>query len=87
LVREGPDEDRLVAPGRGPGGEVDARDLLEEVERRLSRDELAILALRNQGCDWATIAAELGPGAEALRKRFTRAIDRVAEELGLDDLP
>src|SRR3954464_14809460 len=44
VVREGPDEDRLIAPGGGPG-EVDARDLLQEVERRLSPDERRILEL------------------------------------------
>src|SRR3954451_18827951 len=66
VVRESPDEGGLVSPARGPSGEVDARDLLDEVRRRLSPDEQAILELRNQGEDWATIAARLGGGAEAL---------------------
>jgi RNA polymerase sigma-70 factor (ECF subfamily) len=87
VVAEPPDEDRLVAPGEGPGHEVDARDLLQEVRRRLSPEEQQILDLRNQGHDWAAIAAQLGGGAEALRKKLARAIDRVAGELGLDDEP
>src|SRR3954471_23185596 len=49
VVREGPDEGGLVSPGGGPSGEVDARDLLAEVRRRLSPDEQAILELRHQG--------------------------------------
>jgi RNA polymerase sigma factor (sigma-70 family) len=87
VVHDSPDDGGLVAPGRGPTAEVDARDLLHEVRRRLSADEQAILDLRNQGEDWAAIAARLGGGAEALRKRLARAIDRVAEELGLDGAP
>jgi RNA polymerase sigma factor (sigma-70 family) len=87
VVPQGPDQDRLVAPGGGPSGEVAARDLLEEVRRRLSPEEQQILELRNQGDDWAAIAAQLGGGAEALRKRLARGLDRVAEELGLDDEP
>jgi RNA polymerase sigma-70 factor (ECF subfamily) len=87
VVREAPDEARLVAPGGSPSDEVDARDLLQEVRRRLSPEEQQILELKHQGHDWAEIAARLGGGAEALRKRLSRAIDRVAEELGLDDEP
>jgi RNA polymerase sigma-70 factor (ECF subfamily) len=81
------DDERLAAPGGGPSGEVDARDLLQEVQRRLSAEEQQILELRNQGQDWAAIAEQLGGGAEALRKRLARAIDRVVKELGLDDEP
>jgi RNA polymerase sigma-70 factor (ECF subfamily) len=87
VVREAPDEDQLVAPGEGPSGEVDARDLFQEVQRRLSPEERRILELRNRGQDWAAIAAELGGGAESLRKKLARAIDRVAGQLGLDDEP
>ena len=63
------------------------RDLLQEVQRRLSADERRLLELRNQGCDWAAIAAEVGGAAETLRKKLARAIDRVVDELGLDDEP
>ena len=63
------------------------RDLLQEVQRRLSAEERRLLELRNQGCDWAAIASELGGSSEALRRRLSRALDRVAEQLGLDDAP
>jgi hypothetical protein len=66
---------------------VDARDLLEEVRRRLSPEERQVLELRSEGHDWAAIAAWLGDGAEALRKKHARALDRVAEQLGLEDEP
>jgi RNA polymerase sigma factor (sigma-70 family) len=79
--------DRLVATGESPSTEVAARDLLQEVHRRLSPEERRLLELRNQGCDWAGIALELGGSAEALRRRLSRALDRVSQQLGLDDAP
>jgi RNA polymerase sigma-70 factor (ECF subfamily) len=78
-------EGRFVAMGESPSMEVAARDLLQEVHRRLSSDERRLMEMRNQGHDWAAIAAELGGAAEALRRRLSRALDRVAEELGLDE--
>jgi RNA polymerase sigma-70 factor (ECF subfamily) len=83
----GQDEGRFVAVGESPSVVVSARDLLEEVQRRLSPDERRLLELRNQGYDWSAIASEIGGGAEALRRRLSRALDRVAGQLGLDDAP
>jgi hypothetical protein len=60
------------------------RELLEEARRRFSPDEITILERREQGREWTEIAEELGSSPEANRKRLTRAIDRVAHELGLD---
>jgi RNA polymerase sigma-70 factor (ECF subfamily) len=78
---------KLVATGENPSSQVEARDLLQEVHRRLSPEERRLLELRNQGYDWAGIASELGGSAEALRRRLSRALDRVSQELGLDDAP
>jgi hypothetical protein len=61
--------------------------LLQEVHRRLSPDERRLLEMRNQGHDWSTIASEMGGRAEALRRRLSRALDRIAMQLGLDDAP
>ena len=52
-----------------------------------SPEERRLLELRNQGYDWAGIASELNGSAEALRRRLSRALDRVSQELGLDDAP
>jgi RNA polymerase sigma factor (sigma-70 family) len=68
-----------------PSRDVAARELLNEALRRLSPDERRILDFREQGGQWAQIATELGSSPEALRKRFVRAVDRVALELGLDE--
>ena len=77
----------LVASGDSPRAAIVVLDLQEEIRRRLSRDEWQLLELKNQGHDWAEIAAQVGGAAESLRKKLARAIDRVVEELGLDDEP
>src|SRR5262245_48434650 len=51
----GQDEDQLVAVGESPSRVVAARDLLQEVHRRLSADERRLLELRTQGYDWSAI--------------------------------
>jgi RNA polymerase sigma-70 factor (ECF subfamily) len=75
-----------VADGRpSPSSIVAGRELLDEVRRRLSSEERELADLRAQGRDWAAIAAERGGSAEALRKKLSRALDRVARELGLEE--
>jgi RNA polymerase sigma-70 factor (ECF subfamily) len=77
----------LIAPGDSPSAAIVALDLLQEVRRRLAPDEWELLDLKNQGHEWAAIAARVGGNAESLRKKLARAIDRVVDELGLDDEP
>jgi RNA polymerase sigma-70 factor (ECF subfamily) len=79
------DAGQLVAAGPGPGQLVAARELLREVYRRLSPEERRLVELRNDGRAWAAIAAEVGDTPIVLRKRLSRALDRVTRELGLDD--
>jgi len=81
------DEGQFIAGGESPSVVVAARDLLQEVYRRYSPDERRLLDLRSQGYDWSAIASELGGGAEALRRRLSRALDRIADQPGLDDAP
>jgi RNA polymerase sigma-70 factor (ECF subfamily) len=85
-VEEGRAESREVASAASsPSRQVAARELLEEVRRRLSPEERQIVELRNQGLDWAAVAARLGGSPEALRKRLARATERIGRELGLDE--
>ena len=83
----GDEGSRLVSSGDSPSAAIVVRDLQQEVRRRLDPDEWQVLELRNQGHDWAEIAARAGGLAETLRKKLARAIDRVVDELGLDDEP
>jgi RNA polymerase sigma factor (sigma-70 family) len=77
----------LIASGDSPSAPTVVRDLQQEVRRRLAPDEWQLLDLKNQGHDWPEIAARLGGNVETLRKKLSRAIDRVVDELGLDDEP
>jgi RNA polymerase sigma factor (sigma-70 family) len=79
------DDQQFVGAGATPSREVAARDLLSHVERRLSAEERELVQLRQQGDDWAAVAKRIGGSPDALRMKLTRAIDRVAHELGMDD--
>lgn len=61
------------------------RDLLAEVRRRLSEDERYLADQRGLGREWQELARELGAQPDALRKKLARALDRVSQELGLDE--
>ena len=61
------------------------RELLERVRRELTDDERELADQRALGRDWPEIAAERGATPDALRKKLTRALDRVAGRLGLED--
>jgi RNA polymerase sigma factor (sigma-70 family) len=67
-----------------PSRHAAGRDLLSEIRKRLSEEERQLADQRAQGREWSEIAAQLGGNPEALRKRLTRAVNRVARELGLD---
>jgi RNA polymerase sigma-70 factor (ECF subfamily) len=67
-----------------PADDVDRRELLERIYHRLTPDELQISRLRCSGAAWDEIAAELGGTAQSRRMQFSRALERVAETLGVD---
>jgi RNA polymerase sigma-70 factor (ECF subfamily) len=80
------EEKELLASAVDPCQLATARDLLAVALRRLSGEERRLLELRQQGREWAEIAAELGGSPEALRKQLARAVERVAQELELDEV-
>jgi RNA polymerase sigma factor (sigma-70 family) len=67
-----------------PSHIVAGRELLQEVRRRLTTEERYLAEQREQGRNWADLAAELNKSPDALRHQLTRGLDRVAAELGLD---
>jgi RNA polymerase sigma-70 factor (ECF subfamily) len=79
-------EEQAVAPEATPSRQLAAKELLQEAQRRLSTEERNLVEMRSQGLDWAAIAGRLGGNPEALRKRLARAVARVADELGLDEV-
>ena len=72
-------EGRTAAPS--PSRLVVGRELLAEVNRRLSEEERLLADLRADGCEWTAIAARLGGTAEARRKQLARAVGRVEHQL------
>ncbi len=83
-LQEGVNEQEFLDPSPSPSQVVAHQELLEEVRKRLSEEERHIVEQRALGRPWTEIAAMLGAGPEGVRKRFERALDRVACELGLE---
>jgi RNA polymerase sigma factor (sigma-70 family) len=67
-----------------PSRVVAGQELLREVQQRLSAEERQLAERRGQGESWAAIAAALGGTPDGRRMQLGRALDRVAEQLGLD---
>jgi RNA polymerase sigma-70 factor (ECF subfamily) len=89
------DQRRLEASGEGalagvadrgdtPSQIVSGRELVEAARQLLSDEERYLAEQRALNRPWGEIAVEVGKTPEALRKQFERAMDRVAQQLGLD---
>jgi RNA polymerase sigma factor (sigma-70 family) len=74
----------IPAAGPTPSQAVMGKDLLARIHAQLTDEERRLAEERALGKDWAEIAAAVGGTAEALRKKLTRALDRAAQNLGLD---
>jgi RNA polymerase sigma-70 factor (ECF subfamily) len=75
-----------VGAGPSPSRVASGRELLAEVRRRLTPEELRVADLRAEGREWAEIAATLGGTVEARRKQLARALDRITSQLDLGGL-
>jgi hypothetical protein len=76
--------DLVAARQDSPSQIVAGAEMIEQFRARLSEEERYLAEQRAQGREWNELAAELGQGAEALRKQLQRGVDRVAHELGMD---
>ncbi|MGF1578529.1 MAG: RNA polymerase sigma factor [Gemmataceae bacterium] len=85
LVGGNVEDQGVAATGASPSQAVSAKEMIQEAYKRLSDDERQIVELRNQGMEWSDIAKQLQASPEALRKKLGRALDRIAQELGVDD--
>ena len=73
------------APGETPSELVAGKELLDLFRRQLNQEERHMAELRSQGCGWKEIAVQLGGTPEGRRMQLGRAIDRVAQQLGLNE--
>lgn len=72
-------------PQPGPERQAAGRELLDTLLDRLDGPERELAQRRAVGQGWDDIARDLGGTPQAHRMRLSRAIDRLAPELGLDD--
>jgi RNA polymerase sigma factor (sigma-70 family) len=68
-----------------PSEQASAREILEKVRDRLNPQERYLAEQRALGRAWKELADEVGGTDVALRKKLTRALDRVMTELGLGE--
>jgi RNA polymerase sigma-70 factor (ECF subfamily) len=80
-----PAERPLAAAQTSPSEQVAYQELLDEFRQRLSQEERQLAEQRALGRGWEEIAADQGGRPEALRKKLTRAVDRISRELGLEE--
>jgi RNA polymerase sigma factor (sigma-70 family) len=73
-------EGRAIAQP-SPSRMIAGRERLEEFLSFLSEEERALVDLRAQGYEWPEIAARLGGTPQSRRKQFSRAVDRVEQQL------
>ncbi len=75
---------QVADPGPGPGSVVSGQELLKLFREGLSEEERQLVDLRAEGLAWAEIATRLGGTPEARRMQLARAIERMAQVLGLE---
>ncbi|MFO1000735.1 MAG: sigma-70 family RNA polymerase sigma factor [Planctomycetaceae bacterium] len=82
----GSDGQEFVDPQPGPEQSISAKETLELVLSRLDSNERYLAEQKAQGKTWQELADDVGGTDVALRKKLTRAVDRVLTELGLDNI-
>jgi RNA polymerase sigma-70 factor (ECF subfamily) len=75
-----------VAADPDPVDQILNKDFVDEFRRRLSAAELVLWDRRCQDLPWHAIASELGATPESLRQQYSRAVHRVARELGVEEV-
>ena len=71
-------------PRPGPDSTVSGQELLRRFRDALSDEERQLVDLRNDGLAWGDVAARLGGTPHARRMQLSRAVERVARELGVE---
>ena len=67
-----------------PSQDLQAKELLAAVEAKMTEGERRMSRMRREGLPWNEIANQLGESADALRKRLSRAVDRILAELKIE---
>ena len=86
LVPTSADELPLHHAGQTPSKIVAQQELVAAIRRRLSPEEREIAEQRSIGMNWTEIAQQCRSTPDAVRKRLTRAVNRAAGDLGLEEV-
>ena len=81
---DGVDDLDVAADQTSPSSVVANQELLQEF-RRLTDEERRLADGRAGGKSWKELADEVGGQPNAVRMRLERAVDRVLQELGVED--
>jgi RNA polymerase sigma factor (sigma-70 family) len=73
------------ADGASPSQVVAGRELLQKFHGHLTEEERRLVHWRTQGRSWAEIAQQIGGSPNGRCQQLTRAVDRVAQQLKLDE--
>jgi RNA polymerase sigma-70 factor (ECF subfamily) len=76
---------QIAAASQTPSQIVAGQELLSRFRKGLTDEEKQIADLRNQELPWGEIADRLGGTPQARRMQYTRAVERMARELGLEE--
>lgn len=68
-----------------PSKVIHAKELMDQIRQRLSKEEQQIVDLRQQGCQWNEVAERMGGTGDARRKQFQRMMKQLTRDLRLDD--
>ncbi len=60
--------------------------MIQEVRQRLGEFELALFDSRRSGLSWEDISSKYSENQLVLRKRLSRALQKIATDLQLEDL-
>jgi RNA polymerase sigma-70 factor (ECF subfamily) len=77
--------DAISDPRVTPSRAISNKELLQKVREMLSEEERYLAEQRALGRGWGELAAELNARPDAIRMRFSRAVNRVARQLGLEE--
>ena len=85
LPEDGYKLDQVEDISPSPSQMAEGKELLHRFRESLTKEERNLADLRNRGLAWVEIARQLGGTAQARRVQLSRAVDRVARDLGLID--
>jgi RNA polymerase sigma factor (sigma-70 family) len=77
---------RIAARQSTPSQQVSGQELFRRFRQEMTDEEKQLAELRSRGLDWAGVAGVLGGTAQARRMQLARALDRVAQKLGLEEV-